>query len=100
MAYSLQFHQEQVVPFIRDHPSLRRAQRVAIFAQLHGDLAVNAEHYLNDPKRRVVPGSSYFWYRAVARGPGDEVRIFRFAVNDEAARFGVLSLDYVDELKG
>jgi hypothetical protein len=97
VAYSLQFHPERVIPFLRDFPRLPRESRLKLLAALHTDLAVHADHYRADTSRRVTPGSPNFWYIVPIPDEAGVIVAFGFAVNDSAAQFGVLSLEYVED---
>ena len=65
---------------------------------LHRELRIHVDTYINNPQRRLAPGSNYFQVDVVFR---DSVRWvthqLRFIVNDEAARYGVLRILYVDD---
>lgn len=99
MAYSLQFHRERVLLYLRGCEGLSREARVKLFASLDRDLREKADFYINDPARRLAPGSDLFWFDLVLwdkQGDG-RLRRFWFVVNAAPAKYGLLRIEYVEE---
>ena len=78
---------------------LSRGARVKLFTHIHSTLRENADLYLQDPARRLAPGSPYFMFDLILRDTEGDGGIHRiaFVVSDEAATYGVLRLEYVEE---
>ncbi len=99
MAYTLQLNEDRVTRFLRDFPELSRQGRVRLFANLHSGLRLRGDHYRQDPARRLGPNSRFFWFEIVLSDVHGDGRIrqfeFSFVVNDEAAKYGVLQIEYV-----
>jgi hypothetical protein len=98
VAYSLEFHREHVLLYLRNREGLSREARVKLFVNLNEDLRERAEFYRGDPERRLAPGSNCFWYDIIFRDPHTGVvHWFRFVVDDASAKYGVLRVLFVDE---
>ena len=99
MAYSLEFHKDRVLPYLRSHVGLSREGRVKLFSMLNEDLRERADFYLNDRERRLAPGSEYFWFDIILRDQQGDGRLHRFwfVVNAAPAKYGVLRIEYVEE---
>ena len=97
MAYLLQFHDRTVVPYLLNL-DLSRQGRVAMAVALHRELRIRVDAYMNNPQRRLAPGSNFFQVDVVFR---DHVRWvtheLRFILSDEAARYGILRVLYVED---
>lgn len=98
MAYSLKLHEERVIRYLREFPSLSRQCRIRLFAHLHEDLGEHGDRFRSVPGRRVAAEAPYFWYQLVLKdNDGDgRIRQFSFIVDDSAAAFGVLQVEYVE----
>jgi hypothetical protein len=100
--YSLLYHPLRVLPYLRDYPGLSRPCRVRLFAHLHDDLRLHGDFYRQDEGRRLAPGSTRFWYSLVLQDvDGDgRIRQLSFVVDDSAAAYGVLQVEYVQIEEG
>ena len=98
MAYSLEFHDKRVVEYLRG-VALSREGRLRLFDAITLNLRQHGDDYRADPERRLAPGSPYFWFHIIFfDAQGDRfMHSFRFVINDEAAAYGVLKVEYVDE---
>ena len=100
MAYSIKYD-ESVTAYIRDYPWLSREGRVRLFANINADLRDHADLLRQESSLRTAPDSLRFWYRLVM---GDEqgdgrLRQFSFVVDDSAAAYGLLQVEYVDVIE-
>jgi hypothetical protein len=66
---------------------------------LDTDLREGADFYINDETRRLAPGSPCFHYDVILLDTQNHNRLHRFwfVVNDEAAKYGVLKIEYGEE---
>jgi hypothetical protein len=101
VAYSLKIA-PPVTTFLRNFTGLSRQGRVRLFANLDSDLREQGDIYRQDPARSLAPGSPYFWYRIIFMDTDRDGRVwqFSFVVNDSAAVFGVLQVEYVEASGG
>jgi hypothetical protein len=100
MAYLLQFHETAVVPYLLDL-DLSREGRVILAAMLHRELRLYADTYINNPERRLTPGSDCFRVDLVFRDPVSRVlHHLRLIISDAGAPFGVLRVVYVEDEPG
>lgn len=97
--FSLQYHTEWVLPYIRSREDLSRQERIRLFTNLDKNLRERGEFFRNDPERRLALGSDYFWFVLIFQGDGGRLRQFRFVVNDAAAQYGILRVVFVDEVE-
>ena len=97
MRYSLKLHPQRVTEYLRNLAGVSRQFRNRLFSNLDFDLRLNGDSFRESPDRRVSAGSSFFWYRLVLRDDeGDgKLRRFSFLVNDAAAVYGVLEVEFV-----
>ncbi len=97
MAYSIIIHKDRVTAYLRDYKPLSREARIRLFANLHSDLRIHGDFFRKEEGRRVVPGSTCFWYDLLLKDDqGDgRMRRFSFVVNDRAAVHGVLLVEFV-----
>jgi hypothetical protein len=99
VAYSLEFHKDRVLPYLRHSMGLSRGARVRLFTFLNQELRENADSYIQDAARRLAPGSDCFSFDLVLRdreGDGGVHRIL-FIVSAATAKYGVLRIEYVEE---
>jgi hypothetical protein len=96
VGYYLQLNESLVAPYLHNHPALSREDRVKVFSALN-DLRERADSFRSSVERRFAPGSPYFWYDIVLRCTDGLIRNFWFLVNDSAANYGVLRVEYADE---
>ena len=73
---------------------LTREGRNRLFAGLNG-VAEVSDAFRADPLNRPNADSPFFFYTYLFQD-GDRVRCLTLAVDDSAAVYGVLSIDYVD----
>jgi hypothetical protein len=100
VAYLLQFHETAVVPYLLDL-DLSREGRVVLAAALDRELRHYADAYLNNPERRLAPGSDCFRVDLIFRDPVSRVpHHMRLIISDAAAQFGVLRVVYVENEPG
>lgn len=99
MAYKLELHKVRVLAYLRGLSDVPREVRVRLAAFLHTDLAVHADRYRSEPERRLHPGSDCFWYEVALTQDGLGY-LFRFAVCDASAVYGVLQIPYADRGSG
>ena len=95
MAYTLDFA-PHVRVYLRNLPGLSRQSRVKLFAAI--DLHVRQlgdVHRMNHELR--LPDDRYFQLGIAFRDESRRVRYFTVVVNDEAAEYGVLKIEYADE---
>ena len=78
--------------FLRDHRPLSPTERVTLTAHLLDDLRDDGDH-LRQAGVRIGP--DHFWYEVAI---GDKPRVFRFAVTDAFAAFGVLLVVFGEEI--
>ena len=102
MIYSLKVNEDRVVKYLRNFEGLSREGRIKLFANFHSDLRVNGDFYRQEKDRRLGPESDCFWYQIVLKDDhGDgRVRQFTFVVNDAAAVYGVLQVEYEQATEG
>jgi hypothetical protein len=102
VTYRLKVDENRVVRFLRHFEGLSREGRIRLFVNLDSDLREHGDFYRQDPDRRLAPGSQYFWYQIVFQDEhGDgRVRQFSFIVNDTAAVYGILQIEYVEVTEG
>ena len=96
MGYSLQFHEDRVVPYLFHHAGLSREDRVKVFTALNY-LRDGADPLRASSERRLAPNSPYFWYDLVLRCSDGRIRRFWFVISDAAAMYGILRVEYVEE---
>jgi hypothetical protein len=65
-----------------------------------GDLRDKGDTYRFNNERRFAPESSYFWYDVVLRRSDGAIRDFWFLIDDSAAQYGVLRVEYAEERGG
>ena len=98
MGYSLQYHTEWVLPYLRSREGLSRQDRIRLFTNLDENRRDRGDFFRNDPERWLAPGSEYFWLVLIFQGDGGRLPQFRFVVSDAAAQYGVLRIVFVDEV--
>lgn len=99
MGYSLQYHTEWVLPYLRSREELSRQERIRLFTNLDENLRERGDFFRNDAERRLAPGSVYFWFVLIFQSDDGRLRQFRFVVSDAAAQYGVLRIVFVDEVE-
>jgi hypothetical protein len=99
VGYSLQYHTEWVLPYLRSREGLSRQERIRLFTNLDENLRERGDFLRNDAERRLAPGSEYFWFVLIFQGDDGRLRQFRFVVSDAAAQYGVLRIVFVDEVE-
>jgi hypothetical protein len=97
--YSLQYDPVTVLPYLMNNEDLGRLGRIALHDQLDRNLRVMESEAISDPSRRLSPDSDCFWAFALVQSRSGGRLLFRFAVSDRAAQFGVLQIRYVDYLE-
>jgi len=94
MGYSLDFT-APVRTYLRGL-GLTRGEVVRLYSNLHAQLAAVPDAFRADPANRLTPeGPEFLWILAMFADDGRPL-VFRFVVDDSAARYGVLRLAYVD----
>jgi hypothetical protein len=98
MAYSLRLHESRVTHYLRHFEGLSREARNSVFANLHNALGEHGDSYRSDMNLRLAPGSPCFRFDLVIRDDTGDGRFhqFLFVVNDSAAEYGVLFVEYAD----
>ena len=96
MAYLLEFHATTVAPYLFNL-YLSREGRV-VLARMLDETRVNADTYIKEPQRRLVPGSDCFRVDLVFRDPVSRViHLLRLILSDAAAPYGVLRVVYAED---
>jgi len=99
VAYFLEFHETDVVPYLLDL-DLSREGRV-ILAQLLDETRTYADTYINDPDRRLAPDSDCFRVDLVFRDPVSRIlHQLRLILSDAPAPYGVLRVVYAEDESG
>ncbi len=100
MAYIVQLSDPAVLPYLRDL-DLSREGRVILYNMLHSELRVHADVYINDPTRRLTPGSDCFRVDLLFRDPVRRItHNLQLIINDSGAQYGVLRIDYAEDFPG
>jgi hypothetical protein len=98
VAYSLELHPQNVVPYLRDAAPLSRQGRLKLFLALD-ELRLRGDIYIGDPDRRLNDNPLRFfvdWLLIDDEGDGLLHR-FRFIINATGAQYGVLQVEYVEQ---
>jgi hypothetical protein len=99
VAYLLEFHATAVAPYLFNL-DLSREGRV-ILARMLRETLLYADTYINDPERRLAPGSDCFRVDLVFRDPTSRViHQLRLILSDAAASYGVLRVVYAEDKTG
>jgi hypothetical protein len=100
MAFLLQFHEVAVVPYLLDL-DLSREGRIILYAALQRELGTYGDTFMNEPDRRLAPGSDCFRVDLLFRDPvQDVIHLLRLIVSDAAAPYGILRIVYVEDVAG
>ena len=100
MAYLLQYHETAVMPYLFGL-DLSREARVVLATALHQELRLHGDVYMNNPARRLAPGSDCFRFDLVFRDPASKViHQLRLIISDTAARYGILRVEYAEDEAG
>jgi len=96
VAYFLEFHETTVVPYLLNLALSREAR--LILATFFQEIRAYADTYLNNPERRLAPGSDCFRVDFVFRDPGSGVlHQLRLILSDAAADYGVLRIVFAED---
>jgi len=97
VAYIVDLNNTAVMPYLRDL-DLSREGRVILYNMPHNELGVHGDAYLNDPGRRLAPGSQYFRVDFLFRdAPRRVAHHMQFIVNGASAQYGVLRVVFVED---
>ncbi len=97
MAYALQFHENNVAPYLRDL-DLSREGRLVLNAALHRELGVLGDVHRNNLARRLAPGSEYFRIDLIFRDPIRRIiHQMELITSDASAPCGVLEIVYAED---
>jgi hypothetical protein len=99
LGYTLQYHTEWVLPYLRNRETLSRQGWVRLFTSLDQDLRQFGDVFRNDPERRLAQDSEYFLYDIIFQDGDGPIRRFRFVVSDRPAEYGILRVVYVEEME-
>lgn len=97
MGYTLQLHQDLVVPYLQEM-ELSRGGRVVLYTMLDREFREqHGDRYRSELDRRVASGSDLFQVDFVFRDP-ETARFHnvRFILSDASAEYGILQVVYVD----
>jgi hypothetical protein len=96
VAYVLQFHEKTVAPYLLDL-ALSREGRLAL-ARVLDQVRLYADNLINDPGRRLFPGSDCFRVDWFFRDPVSEAfHHLHLVISDAAAAYGILRVLYVED---
>jgi hypothetical protein len=96
VAYSLEFHEKTVVPYLLNL-DLSREGRV-VLARLLYETRIHADTYVNDSERRLAPGSDCFRVDLIFRDPVSRViHQLQLILSDAPAPYGVLRVVYAED---
>jgi len=99
VAYVLQFHETTVAPYLFEL-ELSREGRLAL-ARVLDQLRLFADNFINDPERRLFPGSDCFRVDWLFRDPVSEtIHHLKLVISDAAATYGILRVLYVEDDTG
>lgn len=93
--YSLEFLNDGLT-YLRDHQGLSRAGRIRLFVGIHENLRVNGDRHRHNPDNRLPDNPDLFRFDLLIFDEGRWFH-FSFVVNDSAAEYGVLRIEYVEE---
>jgi hypothetical protein len=97
VAYALQFHENNVAPYLLAL-DLSREGRLVLNAALHRELCVLGDAHINNLARRLAPGSEYFRIDLVFRDPVRRIiHQLELIISDAAAPYGVLGVVYAED---
>lgn len=100
MPYNLHMPPE-VQTYLRNLPDLSREARVILWASLFDMLRHSGDALRADPSRRLAPDSPNFQCSLVLRDPhSGRLHRVRVVVNDAAAAYGVLVVEYIEHQVG
>jgi hypothetical protein len=97
VAYLLQYDVVTVIPYLQSL-DLSREGRVILAATLHNELRVHGDAYINDPARRLAPGSDCFRVDFLFRDPPRGVfHNLHLIIDAAGAQYGILRILFADD---
>jgi len=97
VAYSLQYHEKTVAPYLLDL-DLSREGRLVLSSALHRELSVFGDTHIHNPQRRLAPDSDCFRIDIVFRDPVRRiVHQLELIISDASAPYGVLLVVYAED---
>jgi hypothetical protein len=99
VAYVLQFHETNVAPYLFNL-ELSREGRLALAGVLD-QVRLYADSLINDPERRLFPGSDCFRVDWLFRDPiSQTIHHLKLVISDAAAAYGILRVLYAEDETG
>jgi hypothetical protein len=97
VGYSLQYEEKTVAPYLLGL-DLSREGRIILAAALDREIRLHADVFINNPERRLAPGSDCFRVDLLFRDPERRMLHFlRLIISDAAAQFGVVRVVFAED---